>query len=147
MPTLSDIVLAEHQREAAIADCVKAVERHLSGLKSLRGVALKAGLAMFKTAIPDAVPRLVRRLLPDLLVALEPLHQRFRLSTDRDFSLFLRKHSGEAADAMITAIDARAQTAHNETVKGAYARLRGQVRAELEAALPELSKAVSSYLD
>jgi len=147
MRTLSDILLVDHQREAVAEDCAKVVERHLNGLRSFRGLALKAALAMFKTAVPDAIPRVVRKLLPDFAVALEPLHQQFRQSTDRDFSLFLRKHSDEAVEALTGVIDRRAAGSPNEPVKKAYAKLRGSVRDEMVAVLPELAKTISGYLD
>ena len=147
MRTLSDILLAEHQREALAADCVKVIERHLNGLRSLRGMALKTGLAMFKTAMPDAIPRVVRKLLPDFAVALEPLHQQFRQSTDRDFSLFLRKHSDEAVEALTGVIDRRAANSPNEPVRKVYGKLRGSIRDEMAAVLPDLAKTISGYLD
>ncbi len=146
MPTLADILLADHQREAVVSDCVSVIERHLNGLRSLRGIALKTALAMFKKAMPDALTRVVRKLLPDFAVALEPLHERFRQSSDRDFSLFLRKHGEETVDALIGVIDQRAGTSPNEAVKATYRKLRGNVRGELEAVLPELAKTISGYL-
>ncbi|MDB5971769.1 MAG: hypothetical protein JWQ90_4219 [Hydrocarboniphaga sp.] len=147
MRTLADILLVDHQREAVAGDCAKVIERHLNGLRSLRGIALRAGLAMFKTAVPDAIPRIVKKLLPDFAVALEPLHQLFRQSSETDFSLFLNKHSDEATDALTGVIDRRAADSPNEPVKMAYGKLRSSVRSELQAVLPELGKTISSYLD
>jgi hypothetical protein len=147
MRTLADILLAEHQREALIADCVKVIERHLNGLHSLRGMALKGGLAVFRTAMPDVLTRVVRRLLPDCAEALEPLHQQFRRSTDRDFSLFLRKHEDPAVEALIGAADRRVAASSHELLRATYPKLRGSARAELQALLPQLAKTLSGYLD
>lgn len=146
MRTLSDILLAEDQREAVAADCAAAIERHLNGLRSLRGIALKAGLAMFKTAVPDAIPRVVRKLLPDFAVALEPLHQQFRQSSETDFSAFLARHSEQATEALISVIDRRAANSPNEPVRKAYGKLRSSVRGEMQAVLPELGKTISGYM-
>lgn len=146
MPTLSDILLVEHQREALTQACATTVERHLNGLRSLRGLALKAGLGMFKTAVPDAIPRVVRKLLPDFAVALEPLHQQFLKSGDRDFSLFLRKNSAPATAALIGVLDHRVGASSNETVKMAYSKLRGSINDEMAAVLPELAKTISGYM-
>jgi hypothetical protein len=146
MPTLSDILLVDDQREAVAADCVSVIERHLNGLRSLRGIALKAGLAMFKTAVPDAIPRVVRKLLPDFAVALEPLHQQFRQSSETDFSVFLGQHSEVATEALTGVIDKRAAGSSNESVKKAYSKLRGSIRDELKAVLPELGKAINRHL-
>lgn len=144
--TLAERLLAPHQRDAVITDCVKILERHLSGLRSLRGIALKGGLAVFKTAMPDVMTRVVRKLLPDIASALEPQYQQFQQSSDRDFSLFLRKHSGECLDALMETVDARVAASSNETVKSAYKKLRSSARAELEAIFPELAKTLSGYL-
>jgi hypothetical protein len=146
MRTLSDILLVDDQREAVAAACARVIERHLNGLRSLRGIALKAGLAMFKTAMPDAIPRVVRKLLPDFAVALEPLHQQFRQSSETDFSLFLDQHSEEATEALTGVIDRRAANSPNEPVRKAYSKLRSSVRGELQAVLPELGKAINGYL-
>lgn len=146
MRTLSDILLVDDQREAVAAACASVVERHLNGLRSLRGMALKAALAMFKTAIPDAIPRVVRKLLPDFAVALEPLHQQFRQSSETDFSVFLGQHSDEATEALTGVIDRRAAASSNEPVRKAYTKLRNGVRDELKAILPELGKTINGYL-
>lgn len=146
MSTLAEILLAPHQKEALTADCVRIVERHLNSLRSLRGLALKAGLAVFKAAKPDLIPRAIGRLLPDFIAALEPLYARFGQSTDRDFSLFLRKNADETVEAIMGKIDARAAQSSNDTAQSTYRKLRGPIRGELEALLPELSKTLSGYL-
>lgn len=147
MSTLAKILLAPHQKEALTADCVRIVERHLNSLRSLRGLALKAGLAVFKAAKPDLIPRAINRLLPDFIAALEPLYARFGQSSDRDFSLFLRKNADETVEAIMGKIDARAAQSANETARSTYRKLRGNIRGELEALLPELSKTLSGYLN
>lgn len=101
---------------------------------------------MFKTAVPDAIPRVVRKLLPDFAVALEPLHQQFLQSGDRDFSLFLRKNSAPATAALIGVLDHRVGASSNETVKMAYSKLRGSINDEMAAVLPELAKTISGYM-
>jgi hypothetical protein len=147
MRTLAEILLAEHQREALIADCVKVIERHLNGVRSLRGIALKTGLGIVRKAIPDALPKAVRKLLPDLAEALEPLHQQFRRSGGRDFSLFLRQHDEAAVDAIMSVADRRAGSSDNDMVRATFGKLRSSARSELLAMMPELAKTLSAYLD
>jgi hypothetical protein len=76
MTTLADVLLAPARREALIADLVALVEKHVAGRSGLRGVTLRAGLGAVRRKLPDAIPRTVTRLLPDLVAALEPLHAR-----------------------------------------------------------------------
>ncbi|WP_374679758.1 DUF6918 family protein [Hydrocarboniphaga effusa] len=147
MSTLAEILLAPHRKEALTADCVRIVEHHLNSLRSLRGLALKAGLAVLKATRPDLIPRAINRLLPDLIEALEPLYARFGQTSDRDFSLFLRKNADEAIEALRRKIDGRAAESSNEAAKSTYRKLRGTLHEEIETLFPELSKTLSGYLN
>lgn len=146
MKTLADILLAPHQREAVVEDAVRLIEAHVASRGGLRGMSLKTGLAMLKAARPGILDRAVQRLLPEFSRALDPLYQEFRRSNDRDFSVFLQKHSGRASAALLEVADLRVRQASG-TVQGAYARLRGVAEEEVGAAVPALSKLVRGYLD
>lgn len=109
-------------------------------------MSLKTGLTMLKAAKPGILDRAVLRLLPEFAGALEPLYQEFRRSADRDFSVFLQKHSDRASTALLEVADLRVRQASG-TVRSAYARLRGIAEQEVGAAVPALSKLVRGYLD
>ncbi len=146
MKSLADILLAPHQREAVIEDAVKLIEAHVDGRGGLRCVTLKTGLTMLKAARPGLLARAVERLLPEFAQALNPLYQEFRGSPDRDFSVFLQKHSGRAGMALLAVADARVLQA-SATVQTTYNRMRGLAAAEVDAAMPALSRLLRGYLD
>lgn len=109
-------------------------------------MSLKTGLTMLKAAKPGILDRAVLRLLPEFARALDPLYQEFRRSNDRDFSVFLQKHSGRTSAALLEVADLCVRQASG-TVQGAYARLRGVAEEEVGAAVPALSKLVRGHLD
>lgn len=146
MPHLEDSLLAPHQRDAIVADAVKLIEAHLERRGGLRGMAMKTALGIAKKAVPNLLPRAVNRLLPDFAAALDPLYQEFRESTDRDFSLFLRKQDDRARAALLGAADARIGGVRNELLRKTYASFRGSADEELKQALPQIAKLISGYL-
>jgi len=146
LKTLGDLLLAPHRRHAIVADCVKHLEAHVARRPGLRGVALRAGFATVKAIRADIAPKVVERLLPDSLAALEPLYQRFQSGRERDFNRFLRAHLDEATGAVLEVTARRARTAGNAALKTAYSRLRGLIATELEEFLPGLGAALSTHL-
>ncbi|MGQ0621760.1 MAG: DUF6918 family protein [Panacagrimonas sp.] len=146
MSTLAELLLVEHQRDALIRDCVALVEKQIDSRGTLRRLTLKAGLSMLNSIRPNALHRATARLLPDFAVALEPLFQRFRLSSDRDFSLFLQKHPDDAVVALIGVTDQRAGQHPNGSVRTVYERFRPTAESEVRSALPGLSKIISAYI-
>ena len=146
MTTLADLLLAPARRDALIARIAQWIEDYVARLPGLRGMALRAGLAAAQAARPDAVPRGVRRLLPDFAAALEPFWQRFRASGERDFGEYLRRHAPEASAAMMAEVDARMAGTSHRALAAAYRRLRGTLAAELERQLPDVARMIGRTL-
>lgn len=146
MSTLAELLLVEHQRDALIRDCVALIEKQIDSRGPIRRLALKAGLGVLNSIRPNALHRAVARLLPDFAIALEPLYQRFRLSSDRDFSLFLQKNPDEAVTALIGVTDQRAGQHSNGSVRALYEKLRATAESEVRSALPGLSRIISAYM-
>lgn len=146
MKTLKDILLAPHQKDALLADCVKLLESQIAELRGLKGMALKTTVNMLKSAKPHVLDRAVAVLIPAFTEALEPLHRQFRKSGDRDFSLFLQKHAQETTDALLSVADARIVNG-SDAARSVYAKFRGTAESQILHALPRLSKLLSGYLD
>lgn len=146
MSTLSDLLLAPHQRDALISDCAKLIQNQIDNHAPMRRMALKAGISILNSIRQDGLRWAVERMLPEFIAALEPLYGRFKQSNDRDFSLFLRKHSEDAVEALLGAADKRARQVQSAVLRGGYARVRPMARAEVEEALPGLSKLISGYM-
>lgn len=148
MKTLADILGAPHQREAVIADVVTLIEQQVARRSGLTGMGLRTALGMARAARPDLLQRAVGHLLPGFATALEPLYRRFRSGgEDGDFSVFLQKHTAEARDALLSVADRRAAGLSNPSLKAVYARFRGVAEAEVENAIPPLSRLIRGYLD
>ncbi|HUP92836.1 MAG TPA: hypothetical protein VM074_11355 [Solimonas sp.] len=146
MQTLADILLAPHQKDAVIDDCVKLLDHHVAHRGGLKGMAMKTGVAMLKAKRPDIMVRAVRRLLPEFAVALEPLYREFKKGPDRDFSLFLQKRAPETTGALLGVADRLIEQSQNPRSKSTYARFRGGAESEVAAIVPALSKLLSGYL-
>ena len=146
MTTLAELLLAPERREALIGRTAEWVERYVAESSGLRGMALRTGLAASKAARPDAVQRAVTRLLPEFATALEPFWQRFRATGERDFSVYLRRHAGEATAAMMDATDVRIAASPNRTLHAGYKRLRGTLAAELEKLLPDIARMIGKSI-
>lgn len=147
MPALADIVLTAANKDALLADCVKLTESRIADRGGVRGTAVKAAVAMVRKAIPDILQRAVGLLLPEFVVALDPLYQEFAAApAGADFGHFLQRRSDAAVGAVLGVTDARAAKVKNAVVKSVYARLRGNAEHEVGAALPEFGAILSSYL-
>jgi len=150
MPALADIVLTVQNKDAFVADCVKLTEGRIAARSGLRGIAMKTGLSLLKAARPDILPRAMQALLPDFVVALDPLYQDFvaapPAARQADFASFLQRRSDAAVGALLQVTDNRAGRAQNPAIKSVYARLRGGAESEVGAALPEFARLLSNYL-
>ena len=146
MKGLVDILLASQHKKAVIADCVELIESHIAGRSGLKGMALKTGLSMLKRAKPEIIERATAKLLPEFIAALEPIYQEFQRSRESNFDVFLQKHAQSATDALIKIADQRAGQSESATVKSTYSRMRGDAQREVLAAMPALSRLISSYL-
>lgn len=146
MKSLKDILLAPHQKAAFYADAVKLLDAQIAALSGLRGIALKTTVNMLKSAKPQILERAVAGLMPGFIDALEPLHQRFRKSGDRDFSLFLQRHPDEVIEALLGVADRRIESA-SDAGKSVYSKFRGSAVEQCRKALPALSRLLSGYLE
>jgi hypothetical protein len=147
MPTLVEILLADERREQVVRDCVTLIEQHIASRGLLRRTALRAGVAVLDAIRPNALDRVVRRLLPDSIAALEPLHREFAgQSAQREFSRFLLQHSDRVVPSLMALADQRAADSPHAAVKSTYARLRATAQDEVREALPALARLIAPYV-
>lgn len=146
MATLTALLHDDSRREALIRDLAQMVESHVAGRSGLRGLTLRAGLAAVRRKLPDAIPRSVTRLLPDLLEALEPLQRASRAATGKDFAKFLTRDPAQVAETLLAIADARVGRSTNEKLKTFYASFRGTAEKEAEALVPGLAAVLGRHL-
>ncbi len=145
MKTLADILLAAPQRDTVVEETVNLIEAHVASRSGLRGMSLKTGLAMVKAARPGILGRAVQRLLPEFVQAIDPLYREFRDTGERDFSVYLQKHSGRATAALLQVADTRIAQA-SPMARSAYSKFRGSAETEISAALPGLARMLTARL-
>lgn len=146
MKTLNEILCSPFQAEAFATDLVGLIDQHLASVRGLRGIGLKTGMAVLKSAKPDLLDGALRRNAPQFIAALQPLYEKFLNGSDRDFAVFLQKHSAEAGEALMGVADARVAKSSNAALQAAYRRLRSTAESELEAIVPSLGKLIRGYL-
>ena len=140
-------LLEESRRERLIADMVEMVERHVAQRPGFRGVTLRTGMAAVRRMLPDAIPRTVTRLLPDLVAAFEPLHARAQARNGRDFAGFLKRERAPVAETLLGIADVRVERSTNGALKSFYARFRSTAEREAEALVPGIADVLARHLD
>ncbi len=144
--TLSDILLAEHHKDALIADCAKLFDNHIGSMGGLKGMTAKTAWAMVKTAKADLPQRAATRMLPDLAAALDPLYQKFRKSGVGDFGVYLSQNAAEVGQKILSVADEKAGSSQIAAVRSAWPKFRGTAEAEVQALAPKLGKLFAAYL-
>ena len=140
-------LLENSRRDALISDVVDLVESHVAQRSGVRGVALRAAMAAVHRLLPDAIPRTVTRLLPDLVAALGPLHERSRAANGADFARFLKRDKAQVAEAMLGIADARVEHSTNGALKAFYARFRSTAEHEAEGLVPALADVLARHMN
>ena len=95
---------------------------------------------------PGFVEKAVEDLLPDFAKALDPIYADAK-SQNKNVSEFFSSNAGRVADALLAITDAKAQKAKSGVAKGAYEKLRGSAKKNVEQAAPRLGKLVEKYSD
>ncbi len=139
-------LLEDARRDALIADVVAAVERHVAGRSGLRGITLRTGLGAVQRKLPDAIPRTVTRLLPELVTALEALHEQSQAGNGADFARYLKKHPAVVGETLMGIADARVERSTHGAMKAFYARFRGTAEREAEELVPALADVLGKHL-
>jgi hypothetical protein len=144
MPTLADAIRDDAKKPAIIEDCLLMIDAEVADKGGLSGIAIKAGYGVVKGIKPGFIRQVVTDLLPEFARALEPLSAEAQ-SKGRGIGEHLRDNAGRTADALLSITDAKAQRAKSGAVKGAYERLRGSAKKNVEAAVPRLSRVIEKH--
>ena len=144
MTTLNDVLNDEAQRAAIVADCCQLIDGEVAKKKGIGGMAVKTGYKLVQGIKPGFVRSVVEKLLPEFADALEPLRSE-AATKGQSLSQFFHANSGQVADALLAVTDARAENADGP-IKGAYGKLRGSAKKNVESAVPGLGQIVERYL-
>jgi len=142
---LSEVLLEEAKRTEIVEDVSRLVDDEVSKQKGLGGVAVRTGYKLVQGVKPGFVRNVVQNLLPEFAAALERYAEK-AARENRPVSEYFQDHSTEIAEALLAVTDGRASGSKHGSVKGAYVKLRGSARKNVEAAVPGLGRIVEKHL-
>jgi len=141
---LTEVLNDEATRASIIEDVVSLVDGEVAKQRGLGGVAVKAGYKLVQGVKPGFVRNVVQSLLPEFAAALDPIREQ-ALARGQSVSGYFHANAPEIAEALLEVTDARAQRSGHGSVKGAYTKLRGSARKNVESAVPGLGAIIERY--
>jgi hypothetical protein len=141
---LNDVLSDEAKRASIIEDVCRLVDDEVGKQRGLSGVAVKAGYKLVQGVKPGFVRNVVQALLPEFAVALEPIREQ-AVAQGQTVSGYFSAHTAEVAEALLAVTDGRAQSSEHGSVRGAYGKLRGSARKNVQSAVPGLGKIIEKY--
>lgn len=143
--TLKEILLDSSRRPAVVSDFEGLVDAEVSDKGGVSGAVVKTGFAAVKKIKPGIIPAAVDTLLDDFAVALEPFYGDYRAQGGNDFGAYLAGRGDEAADALLSVTDARAEESSRDSIKKVYSKLRPNGKKNVEEALPRLGQLIDKH--
>ena len=141
---LNEVLQDDAKRTSIIEDVCRLVDDEVAKQRGLGGMAVKAAYKLVQGIKPGLVRNVVRSLLPDFATALEPIVD--KASTEGNgVGDYFGAHRREVAEALLAVTDARAAKSSHGSVKGAYQKLRGSARNNVESAVPGLGLIIEKY--
>jgi hypothetical protein len=144
MPPLNEALLAGDKKAAVVEDCLHLIDAEVGDKGGLSGLAIKAGYGVVKGIKPGFVKQAVSDLLPEFAIALDPIYQEAK-SGGKPVGDYMVQQTSRVADALLAITDAKAQKSKSGAVKGAYEKLRGSAKKNVEAAVPRLGKMIEKH--
>ena len=144
MASLAEALADDSKKQGVIKEACELIDAEVKDKGGLSGIAIKAGYSAVKGIKPGFVEKAVEDLLPEFAKALDPLQDEAR-AAGKPISSFFESNAGKVADALLAITDAKAQRAKSGVAKGAYDKLRGSAKKNVEQAVPRLGKLVEKY--
>jgi hypothetical protein len=142
---LNDVLSDDARRASIIDDVCGLVDDEVAKQRGISGVAVKASYKLVQGVKPGFVRKVVQALLPDFASALEPTIEQ-AVTQGQPVGGYFSAHTPEIAEALLSVTDGRAQNSEHRSVKGAYSKLRGSARKNVESAVPGLGKIIEKYV-
>jgi hypothetical protein len=144
MVTLPEVLTNDSKKEQVVDACCELIDQEVADKGGISGLAIKAGYGAVKGVKPGFVRKVVADLLPEFARALDPIFQEAK-SQSKAVPAHFESNASRAADALLAITDAKAQKAQSGAVKGAYEKLRGIAKKNVEAAVPRLGRMVDRF--
>jgi hypothetical protein len=144
MATLPEILNSPEKKNLVVDDCCVVIDQEVADKGGLSGIAIKAGFSAVKGVKPGFIRQVVVDLLPEFATALDPIYQEAK-TKNVAVSPYFNQNSARVADVLLAITDAKAARSKSGVVKGAYDRLRGTAKKNVEAAVPRLGKMIEKH--
>ena len=142
--SLRDVLLNDAHKGQVVDDCVQLIDEEVKDKGGISGMAIKAGYKTVQGLKPGFVKNVVRDLLPEFADVLEPMYAEAK-AAGTPIGQYFTANKARVADALLTITDGKAERSTNSVVKGAYKRLRGAAKSNVEAAVPRLGALIYKY--
>jgi hypothetical protein len=142
--SLVDVLTDAAKKPQIVKDCCSLIDEEVKDKGGISGLAIKAGYGAVKGVKPGFVEHAVEDLLPEFAKALDPLYGEAK-SANKGISDFFSSNASRVADALLSITDAKASRAKSGVAKGAYDKLRGSAKKNVEQAVPRLGKLIEKY--
>jgi len=146
MPSLSDILLSANRPDGLVPALATTLETHVAAQSGLKGLAMKTGYNLLRSAKPDLATRAVNGLLPSIVTALEPLYAEFQRGASGDFGQFLQARAPQAVAMVASAVEQRVMGSGNSAAQSVFRQFKGSVGDELTKLLPSVGRVLSAHL-
>ena len=145
MPTLNDILMKTGVRDRVIRDGVVVIDEEVADRKGISGIAIKGGYAFVKKIKKNFVEDALDGLIDEFVTELDPFYQEH--GSRAGFSDFLVRNTSRVADGLLGVTDRRSQRTSQAALRKTYDKLRPMAKANVEQAVPRLSRMVQKHLD
>lgn len=144
MGSLIEALTDEAKKKDVVKDCCDLIEAEVKDKGGISGLAIKAGYGAVKGIKPGFVEKTVDDLLPDFARVLEPIYADAK-AQNKPVGEFFSANGGRVADALLSITDEKAARAKSGVAKGAYDKLRGSAKKNVEQAVPRLGRLLEKY--
>ena len=142
--SLREVVNDPAKKPALVKDCTTLVDEEVAAKSGLSGLAVKAGYAAVKGIKPGFIAEVVDKLLKDFADQLDPIWAE-GVAKGKPVDHFTANKS-RVADALLSITDAKSKNAKSSTVRGAYDKLRGSAKKNVEEAVPRLARLLEKHV-
>lgn len=146
MGSLIEALTDESKKKSVVKDCCDLIDAEVKDKGGISGLAIKAGYGTVKGIKPGFVEKAVEDLLPEFAKVLAPIYADAK-SSGKAVSDFFNSNTSRVADALLSITDEKAARAKSGVAKGAYEKLRGSAKKNVEQAVPRLGKLIEKYGD
>lgn len=144
MPSLKEAIADDAVRHEVAKECLSLVQNEVDSKGGLTGVALKTGYKAVRGIKPGFLDKVVYDLLPEFSDAVQPFVAE-AVGAGRPIEAHLSANASRVADALLAITDKKAEKSTNSVVKGAYGKLRGMAKSNVEASVPGLARIIARH--